>query len=63
MGLCQGRNCQHQVAALIARRHGLPIADLPVATPRSPVRPVPLGAIADAEQEDERFFTAPGSPR
>ena len=63
MGLCQGRNCQHQVAALVARRHGVPIADVPVATPRSPVRPVPLGAIADAEQEDERFFTAPGSAR
>jgi thioredoxin reductase len=61
MGLCQGRNCQHQVAALIARRHGVPIADVPVATPRSPVRPVPLGAIADAEQEDEKFFTAPGA--
>jgi NAD(P)H-nitrite reductase large subunit len=63
MGLCQGRNCQRQVAALIARRHGGRIADVPVATPRSPVRPVPLGAIADATQEDQKFFTAPGAAR
>ena len=27
MGLCQGRNCQRQVAAMIARHHGRPLAD------------------------------------
>ncbi len=58
MGLCQGRNCQRHVAATIARRHGRPIAELPVATPRPPVRPVPIGAIADASLEDEGFFVA-----
>ena len=57
MGLCQGRNCQRQVAALIARRHGRPIADVAAATPRAPVRPVPIGAIADASLEDRGFFT------
>jgi NADPH-dependent 2,4-dienoyl-CoA reductase/sulfur reductase-like enzyme len=47
MGLCQGRMCQKQVAATIARTHGLPIADVPLATPRMPVRPVPIRAMAD----------------
>jgi NADPH-dependent 2,4-dienoyl-CoA reductase/sulfur reductase-like enzyme len=56
MGLCQGRNCQRQVAAAIARRHGAPIGTLPVATPRAPVRPVAIGAIADHSLEDEGFF-------
>lgn len=63
MGLCQGRNCAGQVAALIARRHGGRIGDVPVATPRSPVRPVPLGAIADSTIEDPGLFTAPGPSR
>ena len=58
MGLCQGRNCQRHVAATIARHHGRPLAELPVATPRPPVRPVPIGAIADASLEDEGFFVA-----
>ena len=58
MGLCQGRNCQRQVAALIAARHGRPIGGLPVATPRSPVRPVPLGAVADERVEDLGLFVA-----
>jgi hypothetical protein len=56
MGLCQGRNCQRQVAALIAARHGRRIADLPLATPRAPVRPVPLGAVADETVEDLGLF-------
>ncbi|HEX3790374.1 MAG TPA: FAD-dependent oxidoreductase [Pseudonocardiaceae bacterium] len=47
MGPCQGKNCQRQVCALIARRHGRPVADIPLATPRMPVRPVPIGALAD----------------
>jgi len=57
MGLCQGRNCQRHIAALVARRHGLPLASVAPATPRLPVRPVPIGAIADAGLEDGGFFT------
>jgi hypothetical protein len=56
MGLCQGRSCQRQVAALIGARHGLPIGDLPHATPRSPVRPTRLSAIADDAIEDLGLF-------
>jgi NADPH-dependent 2,4-dienoyl-CoA reductase/sulfur reductase-like enzyme len=58
MGLCQGRNCQRQIAAMIARRHGREIGDLPFATPRSPARPVALAAIADDTVEDLGLFVA-----
>jgi thioredoxin reductase len=57
MGLCQGRNCQRQIAASLALRHGRPLAELPVATARPPVRPIPIGAVADASLEDGGFFT------
>jgi D-hydroxyproline dehydrogenase subunit alpha len=60
MGLCQGRNCQRHVAAAIARRHGRTIGELPPATPRMPVRPVPIGSVADASIEDEGYFTRDG---
>ena len=56
MGLCQGRICQRQVAALISARHGVPIGEVPFATPRAPARPVTLGAIADESVEDHGLF-------
>jgi NADPH-dependent 2,4-dienoyl-CoA reductase/sulfur reductase-like enzyme len=57
MGLCQGRSCQRQIAAMIAAHHGLPIGAVETSTPRLPVRPVPLGAVADAGLRDAGFFT------
>lgn len=57
MGLCQGRNCQRQVAAMVAGAHGRAISDVPFATARSPVRPVPIAAIADPRLHDGGFFT------
>ncbi|MGI8335761.1 FAD-dependent oxidoreductase [Actinomadura scrupuli] len=56
MGPCQGRNCQRQVASLIARRHGHPVADIALATPRMPVRPVPISALADHSIESPTLF-------
>ncbi len=47
MGPCQGKNCQRHVAALIARRYGREISGVAPATPRMPVRPVPISSIAD----------------
>ncbi len=58
MGMCQARNCQRQIAAMIARRHGRALDSVPLATPRAPVRPVPIGAVADAGVGDEGFFRA-----
>lgn len=62
MGLCQGRNCQRTVAALIAERHGRPIGEIAAATPRLPLRPVPIKAIADDTIEDHGFFTEAATP-
>jgi D-hydroxyproline dehydrogenase subunit alpha len=56
MGLCQGRNCQGQVAAVVARRAGLVVPQVPPLTPRPPVRPVPLGTLADDSVRDEGLF-------
>jgi len=57
MGLCQGRNCQRQIAAMIERRHGLALPDLTVSTPRAPLRPVPIAAVADSTVSDTGLFT------
>ena len=56
MGLCQGRNCRRQVAALIAARHGMAIGAVGHATPRLPARPVALGAIARVPDDDPGLF-------
>lgn len=56
MGLCQARNCEGQVRAMIAGRHGASIAEVGFATARAPVRPVPLGVIADESVEDRGLF-------
>jgi NADPH-dependent 2,4-dienoyl-CoA reductase/sulfur reductase-like enzyme len=50
MGQCQGRRCRDQVAMILAIESGSELADLPLATHRAPVRPLPLGVIADWEE-------------
>ncbi|MHB1986445.1 MAG: FAD-dependent oxidoreductase [Acidimicrobiales bacterium] len=57
MGLCQGRNCQRQIAALLAQRHGRSPSEISLTTARPPARPVPLGALADDTIRDEGLFT------
>jgi len=47
MGLCQGHNCSQQVSAIFAQETGRPLLELPPLSPRPPVRPVPVGLIAD----------------
>jgi hypothetical protein len=56
MGLCQGRNCQRHVAAMIADRHKKPISKISFQTPRFPVKPVEIGAIADDSIREEKYF-------
>jgi NADPH-dependent 2,4-dienoyl-CoA reductase/sulfur reductase-like enzyme len=46
MGSCQGRNCASQIAAVISQHAGQPIQRVPPITPRPPVMPLPLGALA-----------------
>ena len=52
MGLCQGRRCRDQVAALLALASDLPLGAVPLATHRAPVRPLPL-RLAAPTSEDE----------
>jgi len=47
MGPCQGRRCREQVACLLAEQQGAPLDRVPIASFRTPVRPVPLGILAD----------------
>ena len=56
MGLCQGRNCQRQIAAMIADRQGKAISKVAFQTPRFPVKPIEIGAIADETIRDEKYF-------
>jgi thioredoxin reductase len=50
MGLCQGRRCREQVAALLALGAGTDLASIPPATQRAPVRPIPLALAAAASE-------------
>ena len=65
MGLCQGRRCREQVAALLALGTGAGLHEIAPATHRAPVRPLPLSAAAEtaepagmAEQWDTWFGMA-----
>ena len=53
MGVCQGRRCREQVAALLALSSGAPLGDIPLASHRAPVRPLPLAAAAAAAEPAE----------
>ncbi|HME20759.1 MAG TPA: NAD(P)/FAD-dependent oxidoreductase [Acetobacteraceae bacterium] len=50
MGLCQGRRCREQVAALLALGAGVDLRDIPLASHRAPVRPIPLSVAADMQE-------------
>lgn len=53
MGPCGGKFCVSAIAQVIAARTGTPIADIPPPTPRAPLMPVGLGAVAgEFEYED-----------
>ncbi|MBV9579059.1 MAG: FAD-dependent oxidoreductase [Chloroflexi bacterium] len=49
MGVCQGRGCRGTIASLIASRLGVPVGEVPLASYRPPVRPLPLGALGTEE--------------
>ncbi len=53
MGLCQGRRCREQVAALLALGAGTGLGEVPLATFRAPVRPLPLGLLGAVAETDE----------
>lgn len=53
MGVCQGRRCRDQVAMLLAIESEVPFGTIPLASHRAPVRPLPLGVVADWEEQVE----------
>lgn len=58
MGPCQGRMCGRHIASMIAAERGVPIGEVAPATPRMPVRPTPISAIADQSVVDPGLFAA-----
>jgi hypothetical protein len=46
MGRCQGRYCGPLVVEAAARATGLPVTEDAYFAPRAPLKPVPIGAIA-----------------
>jgi thioredoxin reductase len=53
MGTCQGRRCREQIALLLSLSSGTRLADLPLASYRAPVRPLPLAVLRDAAELPE----------
>jgi thioredoxin reductase len=53
MGVCQGRRCREQVAALLALGAGVGLRDIPLASHRAPVRPIPLSVAAATDEPAE----------
>jgi len=47
MGPCQGRVCGNLITHLIGGELGLPLETVPGFTPRPPVKPVPIGIMAE----------------
>ncbi len=50
MGPCQGRRCREQIALLLALESGERPAAIPLARYRAPVRPLPLGVLAETDE-------------
>jgi len=52
MGPCQGRTCSHLIAAELSRANGIPMEEILMPAFRPPVKPIDLGTLADAFDED-----------
>lgn len=54
MGLCQGRRCREQVAALLALGAAMPLSAIALAGYRAPVRPLPLAIASRIPEPPEQ---------
>ncbi|TKT78236.1 FAD-dependent oxidoreductase [Aquamicrobium sp. LC103] len=54
MGPCQGRRCREQVAALLALQVATPLASIPLAGYRAPVRPLTLAISSQLPEAPEQ---------
>lgn len=65
MGYCQGRRCREETAMLVARAAGVDVSQVPLASYRPPVRPLPLKVMWPHEETDQerndwvKWFRAP----
>ncbi|HXP76971.1 MAG TPA: NAD(P)/FAD-dependent oxidoreductase [Stellaceae bacterium] len=53
MGTCQGRRCREQIQMLLAMSAGVPPEQIPLASYRAPVRPLPLSALWPHDETQE----------
>lgn len=51
MGPCQGRTCRQLIAQELSRIYGVPMEEVLMPTFRPPVKPITMGALADAFEE------------
>lgn len=57
LGLCQGRNCGKTIERIIAEELKIPLAEVPQATKRGPVRPIKVSGYTTLDVEaTEGFF-------
>ena len=53
MGYCQGRRCREEVALISVKASGVEPSEVPLATFRTPARPLPLRSMWDGEETDK----------
>ncbi len=51
MGHCQGRGCLRIIARLIQEETGIPAASQKMPLPRPPLKPLPIGMLANWQDE------------
>ncbi len=51
MGPCQGRTCRLLIAQELSRAYNVPMEEVLMPTFRPPVKPISMGALADAWEE------------
>ena len=51
MGHCQGRGCLRIIVRLVQEETGIPAASQKMPFPRPPLKPLPLGMLADWDDE------------
>ena len=54
MGVCQGRTCIPLALQEISKATGVPVSELDPGTHRPIVKSIPLGALADYDNQQER---------
>ena len=53
MGYCQGRRCREEIALISAQAADFDASDVPIATYRTPARPLPLRSMWDSDETEE----------